>query len=69
MPIFEYKCQSCGKVSEVIITYGVDTIMCPECRSPAKKIISKTNFNLKGQCWAKDGYASKKETAIDRVPK
>lgn len=34
MPIFEYKCQKCGKVFEEIVTGNRDkTIPCPSCQS------------------------------------
>jgi putative FmdB family regulatory protein len=34
---------------------------CPECDSPLEKLVSRTNFELKGRGWYADGYSSKKE--------
>jgi len=37
MPIYEYKCSECGKVSEIIVGMGVqdDTLQCKYCGSTA----------------------------------
>lgn len=33
------------------------TIICPKCKeNSAKRLISKTSFQLKGNGWFKDGY-------------
>ena len=53
MPIYEYRCQSCGhefetmqKMSEARLTD------CPECgRSELKKLVSAAGFKLKGSGW------------------
>jgi putative FmdB family regulatory protein len=53
MPIYEYRCQSCGcekeflqKLSDAPIT------VCPECGQPTMaKLISAAGFQLKGTGW------------------
>ncbi len=32
MPIFEYKCNACGKDFEKLV-FGAQKVICPECRS------------------------------------
>lgn len=58
MPIFEYKCQKCGHTFENIVLDKNKIIKCPKCKSTnLKKLPSvKTNFQLKGKGWFKDGY-------------
>jgi putative FmdB family regulatory protein len=58
MPIYEYKCKKCGKITEKIfpINENIDHIVC-ECNYMATKIISKTGiFDIKGYS-EKNGYA------------
>ncbi len=53
MPIYEYKCESCGfqdeylqKVSEPVLT------QCPTCgKETFKKMLSAAGFQLKGSGW------------------
>jgi putative FmdB family regulatory protein len=56
MPIYEYECESCGQVLESIVSFSITEITC-DCGGTAKKIVSKSNFTLKGKGWAKDGYS------------
>jgi len=60
MPIFDYECQKCGHAFEQVVYKVNDRIACPKCHSICiYKMISKTNFVLKGSGWAKDGYEKK----------
>ena len=53
MPIYEYRCQSCGhqqeflqKVSDAPLT------TCPQCNKPSlSKLLSAAGFHLKGSGW------------------
>jgi len=53
MPIYEYRCQSCGhqqeflqKVSDAPLT------TCPQCKKPSlSKLLSAAGFQLKGSGW------------------
>ena len=53
MPIYEYRCQSCGhqqeflqKVSDAPLT------TCPQCAKPSfSKLLSAAGFQLKGSGW------------------
>ena len=70
MPIYEYECLHCKHVFEfLVINTKYDNVSCPKCNSLCQQIVSTPNFHLKGSGWSKDGYSSKKETALDRVPK
>jgi putative FmdB family regulatory protein len=60
MPIYEYKCMTCGKKQEVLQRHdGPPLTICPECGGHMKKLISNTSFVLKGTGWYKTDYASK----------
>lgn len=64
MPIYEYECIKCKKIQEQLLTIKeVDTaeIMCDECGSQTKRLISNTTFQLNGVGWGKDGYISAME--------
>lgn len=57
MPLYEYKCP-CGRVFEELQTMRDPAPQCPTCEGQgAVKQIAGTQFQLKGQGWAKDGYA------------
>ncbi|TBV81482.1 MAG: zinc ribbon domain-containing protein [Desulfobulbaceae bacterium] len=57
MPIYEYKCQSCQKITEARQSI-VDTPLatCSHCQGRLNKVISQTSFQLKGGGWYSDGY-------------
>jgi len=61
MPIYEYACEKCGKVTEKLVSISADNgeIECPECDGKAAKIMSATAFHLKGGGWYSQGYDSK----------
>ena len=59
MPIYEYKCTSCGKVFEVLQKhFDVDEAPCEACGQPGKRIMSNTSFVLKGSGWYVTDYKS-----------
>ena len=53
MPIYEYRCESCGYEHEAIQKLSDPTLKdCPSCGKPAlKKLISAAGFQLKGSGW------------------
>ena len=63
MPIYEYLCESCGKVNEKLQkVYDPPPPRCDECGSrKLAKLVSRSAFQLKGGGWYSDLYASKKE--------
>ena len=61
MPIYEYKCPSCG-VFEVMQGISEDPLAkCPTCKSKkVRKLISETSFQLKGSGWYATDYGKGK---------
>ena len=66
MPIYEFEC-ICGEEKEILVPMGTETIICSSCGKPMKKIISKSDFILKGAGWGFDNYGlkSKKKNNTD----
>lgn len=60
MPIYEYQCNRCNEVFEIFHKIDEDCkVACPTCLGPAKKLISATNFILKGSGFYVNDYPSK----------
>jgi len=61
MPIYEYRCEKCGKTNEFFQKPSDPPMMtCPECGADSlKKLISSTSFQLKGSGWYATDYKSK----------
>lgn len=60
MPIYEYRCQSCGKEMEFMQKITDEPIKtCPGCGGKLEKLISNTSFILKGTGWYATDYARK----------
>ena len=60
MPTYDYQCQKCGFEFEREQRITEDPIKtCPKCKSrKAKRLLSASNFILKGGGWYADGYGS-----------
>ena len=59
MPIYEYGCNDCNEIFEIFHKINEDCkIACPKCLRPAKKLISATNFVLKGSGFYVNDYPS-----------
>ena len=57
MPIYEYRCTSCGHTLEVIQKVSDKPLAkCTECSGKLEKLISRTAFQLKGGGWYSQGY-------------
>jgi len=69
MPIYEYRCESCGHQLEALQRLSDDALVdCPACSKPAlKKQISAAGFRLKGGGWYETDFKSgnKKNIAGD----
>jgi|SRR5579863_641324 len=58
MPLYEYKCQSCGKTFEVIQKFADEQLKThPECGGIVEKLFSAPAFHLKGTGWYATDYA------------
>jgi putative FmdB family regulatory protein len=63
MPIYEYTCSQCQKVSDVLQKLNEPAPeKCPACGAEGSlsRIVSRTSFVLKGGGWGADLYGSKK---------
>lgn len=64
MPLYEYQCESCRKIHEVIQKFSDAPLSeCPECRGPIKKLMSMNSFALQGTGWYTTDY--KRKSASD----
>lgn len=60
MPIYEYQCQKCNEIFEIFHKIDEEcNAACPKCLGQAKKLISATNFILKGSGFYVNDYPSK----------
>ena len=58
MPIYEYKCNSCGKKFEKIEKFSDSPLEThDECGGPVERLISLSAFQLKGTGWYATDYA------------
>jgi len=58
MPLYEYKCQSCGKTFEVIQKFSDEPLKThAECGGEVERLISASAFHLKGAGWYATDYA------------
>lgn len=71
MPIYEYRCQSCGHEMEKLQRLSdAPLVDCPACQTPAlTKLISAAGFRLKGGGWYETDFKkssdSKKNLAAE----
>ena len=59
MPVYEYQCMQCNDVFEIL--HGINEEYrdgCPKCRGQAKRILSPSNFVLKGTGFYVNDYPS-----------
>jgi putative FmdB family regulatory protein len=64
VPIYEYQCGSCGRITEALQKFSDPPLSdCPHCRGSLHKLISHTTFQLKGSGWYVTDYAGKKPAA------
>jgi len=71
MPIYEYRCASCGHEVEVLQKLSDKPLVsCPECKEDAlTKLISAAGFQLKGSGWyVTDFRDSKKKSGASEKP-
>src|SRR6266540_2006414 len=65
MPIYEYRCSSCGFQKEYLqkVTDPVKTV-CPECgRKTFSKMLTAAGFHLKGSGWYATDFRNPKPAA------
>ncbi len=58
MPLYEYKCQSCGETFEVIQKFSDEPLKIHEvCGGPVERLISPSALQFKGTGWYVTDYA------------
>jgi putative FmdB family regulatory protein len=59
MPIYEYQCAACGKVTEAWQKFSdAPLTVCSACGGPMTKLVSNCAFHLKGSGWYVSDYSS-----------
>ena len=70
MPIYEYKCNKCGKQFEAF--QGImdpELKSCKLCKGKVHKMVSLSSFSLKGSGWYVTDYKGKKPGTTARKEK
>ena len=69
MPIYEYRCSACGHHLEALQKMADAPLRkCPECgRSQLKRLVSASQFRLKGSGWYETDFKNKSETKRNLV--
>lgn len=70
MPIYEYRCSSCGAQKDVMQKLSdAPLTVCPECGSPSFcKQISAAGFQLKGSGWYATDFKSSGSKPAESKP-
>lgn len=59
MPIYEYQCNRCNEIFEIFHKIEEEgKVACPKCLGSARKLISASNFILKGSGFYVNDYPS-----------
>jgi putative FmdB family regulatory protein len=71
MPIYAYKCESCGHAKDVLQKISdAPLTVCPQCGAPAfKKQVTAAGFQLKGSGWYVTDFRGGNSTAGASAPK
>jgi putative FmdB family regulatory protein len=58
MPLYEYKCEGCGEVFEVMQKFSDEPVTVHDkCGAPVRRLLSAPSFQLKGSGWYATDYA------------
>jgi putative FmdB family regulatory protein len=64
MPLYEYKCLQCHRLTEKIQKFSDPEItICPHCGGTLERVISAPAISFKGGGWYADGYGNAKPAA------
>ncbi|EJL84438.1 putative regulatory protein, FmdB family [Polaromonas sp. CF318] len=66
MPIYAYKCESCGHAKDVLQKISdAPLTVCPQCGAPAfKKQVTAAGFQLKGSGWYVTDFRGGNSTGV-----
>ncbi len=60
MPIYEYECERCGRIEEILQKISdAPLCTCNHCTGKLHKLVSHSSFHLKGSGWYVTDYAKK----------
>jgi putative FmdB family regulatory protein len=59
MPTYTYECNKCDLVTDIFHSMNQEITPCVQCGDVMKRIPTAPSFQLKGECWARDGYSKK----------
>ncbi len=64
MPIYEYKCENCGEIFEVIQKISENKLTNCKCGNDGKvhRLVSSSGFRLKGSGWYETDFKTKKSS-------
>jgi putative FmdB family regulatory protein len=63
MPIYEYECTNCRKVTEAVQRFSDSPLSeCSHCHGHLRKLISRSTFHLKGSGWYVTDYSGKNQS-------
>ena len=66
MPIYEYECESCKHLFELIQKFSdLPVNECPLCKGSVKKLISSSGISFKGSGWYITDYSNKLKNKPD----
>jgi putative FmdB family regulatory protein len=66
VPLYEYKCQKCGRLTEKIEPVnGPHLKKCPHCGGKVEALISAPAIQFKGSGWYVTDYAAKKSSGSE----
>lgn len=69
MPIYEYQCNNCQRVIEVVQKFSDKPLnRCPACSGRVTRLISNCSFHLKGTGWYVTDYKKKETGWRDKSP-
>jgi len=70
VPIYEYVCEACGTLTELMQKVGEPPPKrCPDCGSrKIARLVSRTSFQLRGGGWSADLYSSPQKDAKKAAP-
>jgi putative FmdB family regulatory protein len=71
MPIYEYRCSSCGMQKDFLQKMSDDLLTdCPECgaKGTLNKMLSAAGFQLKGSGWYASDFKTKPAAAAASTP-
>ena len=70
MPLYEYKCTQCDRLTEKIQKFSDTEITeCPHCGGPLERVLSAPAISFKGGGWFKDGYGNARPSASESAGK